>query len=84
MLSSKSMENGLLRILNDLDNAGPAGRAKNRDKEEGGTSSAASPGGNTESPWKQDRIHGHELLLKDQKSVTNGRTHPLIESLCND
>ena len=33
MLSSKSMENGLLRILNDLDTAR---RGKNRD-EEGGT-----------------------------------------------
>ena len=36
MLSSKSMKNGLLQILNDLDSAGPTGRAKNTDKEEGG------------------------------------------------
>ncbi len=40
MLSSKSMKNGILRILNDLDSAGrgkkdvPGGR---RDEEEGGT-----------------------------------------------
>ena len=34
MLSSKSMKNGLLQILNDLDSAG---RGKNRDEEEGGT-----------------------------------------------
>ena len=33
MLSSKSMKNGLLRILNDLDTAG---REKNRDEEEEG------------------------------------------------
>ena len=34
MLSSKSMKNGLLPILNDLDSAG---RGKNRDEKEGGT-----------------------------------------------
>ena len=34
MLSSKSMKNGLLRILNDLDSAGRGGR---RDEEEGRT-----------------------------------------------
>ena len=34
MLSSKSMKNGLLRILNDLDSAG---RGKKRDEDEGGT-----------------------------------------------
>ena len=34
MLSSKSMKNGLLRILNVIDNAG---RGKKRDEEEGGT-----------------------------------------------
>ena len=34
MLSSKSMENGLLRILNDSESAG---RGKKRDEEEGGT-----------------------------------------------
>ena len=37
MLSSKSRKNGLLRILNDLDSAGPTGRAKNTDEDEGGT-----------------------------------------------
>ena len=34
MLSSKSIKNGLLQILNDLDSAGRGGR---RDEEEGGT-----------------------------------------------
>ena len=34
MLSSKSMKNGLLGILNDLDRSG---RGKKRDEEEGGT-----------------------------------------------
>ena len=34
MLSSKSLKNGLLRILNDLDSAG---RGKKRDEEERGT-----------------------------------------------
>ena len=34
MLSSKSLKNGLLRILNDLDSAG---RGKKRDEEGGGT-----------------------------------------------
>ena len=33
-LSSKSMENGHVRILNDLDSAG---RGRKRDEEEGGT-----------------------------------------------
>ena len=43
MLLSKLMKNGLLRILNDLDSAGPAGRGRKegrggrRDEEEGGT-----------------------------------------------
>ncbi len=35
MLLSKSMKNGLLRILNDLDSAG---QGKKKDEEEGGTS----------------------------------------------
>ena len=34
MLSSKSLKNGFLRILNDLDSAG---RGKKRHEEEGGT-----------------------------------------------
>ena len=34
MLSSKSLKNGLLRILNDLDSAG---RGKKRDEEKRGT-----------------------------------------------
>ena len=39
------MKNGLLRIIKDLDNAGPAGRAKNRDEEEGGTRGKEGRGG---------------------------------------
>ena len=42
MLSSKSMKNGLLRILNDLDSAG---RGKKRDKEEGWTRRKEGQGG---------------------------------------
>ena len=42
MLSSKSMKNGLLRILNDLDSAG---RGKKRDEEEGGTRRKEGRGG---------------------------------------
>ena len=42
MLSSKSMKNGLLRILNDLDSAGRGGR---RDEEEGGTRRKEERGG---------------------------------------
>ena len=42
MLSSKSIKNGLLRILNDLDSAGRGGR---RDEEEGGTRRKEERGG---------------------------------------
>ena len=42
MLSSKSMKNGLLWILNDLDSAGLGGR---RDEEEGGTRRKEERGG---------------------------------------
>ena len=42
MLSSKSMKNGLLRILNDLDSAG---QGKKRDKKEGGTRRKEGRGG---------------------------------------
>ena len=42
MLSSKSMKNGLLWILNDLDSAGRGGR---RDEEEGGTRRKEERGG---------------------------------------
>ena len=42
MLLSKSMKNGLLRILNDLDSAG---RGKKRDEEEGGTRRKKGRGG---------------------------------------
>ena len=42
MLSSKSMKNGLVRILNDLDSAG---RGERRDKEKGGTRRKEGRGG---------------------------------------
>ena len=42
MLSSKSMKNGLLRILDDLDSAGRGGR---RDEEEEGTRRKEERGG---------------------------------------
>ena len=42
MLSSKSMKNGLLRILNDFVSAG---RGKKRDEEEGGTRRKEGRGG---------------------------------------
>ena len=42
MLLSKLMENGLLRILNDLDSAG---RGKKRNQEEGGTRRKEERGG---------------------------------------
>ena len=45
MLSSKSMKNGFLRILNDLDSAG---RGKKRDEEEGGTRMKEGRGGRRE------------------------------------
>ena len=45
MLSSKSMKNGLLRILSDL---GCAGRGRKRDKEEGGTRRKEGRGGRKE------------------------------------
>ena len=42
MLSSRSMKNGLSRILNDFDNAGRGGR---RDEEKGGTGRKEGRGG---------------------------------------
>ena len=42
MRSSKSMKNGFIRILNDLDSAG---RGKKRDEEEGGTRRREGQGG---------------------------------------
>ena len=51
MLSSKSMKNGLLRILNDLDSAGRGGRRDEgegrgrRDEEEGETRRNEEEGG---------------------------------------
>ena len=45
MLSSKSMKNGHLRILNDLDSAG---QGKKRDEKEGGTRRKEGQGGRSD------------------------------------
>ena len=45
MLSSKSMKNGLLRILNDFDSVGRVGR---RDEEEGGMRRKEGRGGRSD------------------------------------
>ena len=60
MLLSKSMKNGLLRILNDLDSAGRGGR---RDKEKGGSRRKEGRGGrrNEEEGGRRDeRNKGRE------------------------
>ena len=55
-LSSNSMKNGLLRILNDLDSAG---RGRKRDGEEGGTRRKEGRGGRTNAEkgatWRKER-----------------------------
>ena len=56
MLSSKSMKNGLLRILNISDSAGRGGM---RDKEEVGTRRKERRGGNDECE--------HEKIVKKKK-----------------
>ena len=48
MLSSKSMKNGLLRILNNLDSAGQGGR---RDEEEGEMGRKEGRG-----EWKNEKV----------------------------
>ena len=60
MLSSKSIKNGLLRIVNDLDSAG---RGKKRDKEEGGAWRKEGRGG---------RMDGEEGELRNKMSK-NGK-----------
>ena len=60
MLSSKSMKNELLRILNDLDSAG---RGKKRDEEEGGTRRKEGRGG------RRDREEGGTRRKKNEKVV---------------
>ena len=59
MLSSKSMKNGLLRILNNLDSAG---QGVMRDKEEGGTGRKEGRGG------RRDEERGEKKLLKKKKN----------------
>ena len=59
MLSSKSMKNRLLRILNDLDSAGRGGR---RDEEEGGTRRKEERGG-----WRNEE-EGGTKETRDEES----------------
>ena len=59
MLSSKSMKNGLLWILNDLDSAG---RGKKKDEEEGGTKRKEGQGGRMDEESKRMK-----KLLKNEK-----------------
>ena len=61
MLSSKSMKNGLLRILNDLDSAG---RGKKRDEEEGGTRWTEERGG------KRDEEEGATRIVKKRLTLS--------------
>ena len=60
MLSSKSMKNGLLRILNDLDSAG---RGEKRDEEEGGTRRKEGRGG------RKDGEEGGTKRVKKMKKL---------------
>ena len=57
MLSSKSMKNGPLRIVNDLDSAG---RGKKRDEEERGTGRKEGRGGRMD----EEREKMKKLLKK--------------------
>ena len=65
LLSSKSMKNELLRILNDLDSAGGGRR---RDKEEGGTR-------RDEEERGMRRVKKNEKVVKKMKNkkVASGR-----------
>ena len=58
MLSSKSMKNGLLRILNDLDSAG---LGRKRDEKEGGTRRKEGRGG------RMDEEEGATKRVKNDK-----------------
>ena len=62
MLSSKSMKNGLLRILNDLDSAG---RGKKRDEEEEMTRRKEERGG------RRDEEEGGKRRKKGRGGRTN-------------
>ena len=64
MLLSKLMENGLLRILNDLDSAG---QGKKRDKEEGGTRGTEGRRGRRDKR-KEGQGEGRTRRVKKRKS----------------
>ena len=62
MLSSKSIENGILRILSELDSAGRGkkeGRGGRRDEEEGGMRRKDGQGGRMDAKkgatWRKER-----------------------------
>ena len=60
MLSSKSMKNGLLRILNNLDSVGQGNK---RDEEEGGTARKEGRGGRRDE--KSDK--NEKVVQKNEK-----------------
>ena len=67
MLSSKSMKNGLLRILNDLDSAGRGkeGWGGRRDEEEGGTRRKEGRG-----EWKNEKVVKKWKMKKSLKDAS--------------
>ena len=67
MLSSKSMKNGLLGILNDLE-LDSAGRGKKRDEEERGTGRKEGRGGRRagRKEWREERKN--EKVVKKMKN----------------
>ena len=75
MLSSKSMKNGLLRILNDLDSAGRGGR---RDEEEGGMRRKEGRGGRREE--ESEKLKKIVKITKNEK-VAKGRIIGLVYPL---
>ena len=64
MLSSKSMKNGLIRILNDLDSAGRGGR---RNEEKGGTRRKEGRGGRRNEEERGTRGTRDEESEKNEK-----------------
>ena len=70
MLSSKSIKNGLLRTLNDLDSAG---RGKKRDEEEGGTRRKEGRGG------RRDGEEGGTRRVKEWKSCQKMKNEKVAE-----
>ena len=73
MLSSKSMKNWLIWILNDLDSAGRGGR---RDEEEGGTRRKEERGGRRDErkkgrgEWKNEKVAKKWKMKKSLKDAS--------------